>query len=63
MAKPPISGEDFLKELKKISGKKQTQTTTGGLSKSPLQNYFETKDAEAAKAAESVGTAGKILWH
>ena len=61
MAKPPISGEDFLKELNKISGKKQTQITTGGLSKSPLQNYFETKNAEAAKAAESVGTAGKIL--
>ena len=61
MAKPPISEEDFLKALGKISGKKQTQTTTGGLGKSPLQNYFETKDAEAAKAAEALGVAGKIL--
>jgi len=61
MAKPPISGEDFLKELGKISAKKQTQTTTGGLGKSPLQSYFEAKDAEAAKAAEALGVAGKIL--
>jgi hypothetical protein len=61
MAKPPISEQDFLKALGKISGKQQTKTTTGGLGKSPLQNYFETKNAEAAKAAEAVGTAGKIL--
>jgi hypothetical protein len=61
MAKPPISEQDFLKALGKISGKQPTQTTTGGLGKSPLQNYFETKNAEAAKAAEAVGTAGKIL--
>lgn len=61
MAKPPISEEDFLKQLNKISGKKQTQTTIGGAGKSPLQKYFEEKDAEAAKAAEAVGTAGKIL--
>jgi hypothetical protein len=61
MAKPPINEQDFLKALGKISGKQQTKTTTGGLGKSPLQNYFETKNAEAAKAAEAVGTAGKIL--
>ena len=61
MAKLPINEEEFLKSLGKISGKKQTQTTTGGLGKSPLQNYFETKDAEAAKAAEALGVAGKIL--
>lgn len=61
MAKPPISEEDFLKALGKISGKKQTQTTTGGLGKSPLQNYFETRDAEAAKAIPMLTVGAKIL--
>ena len=61
MATPPINEQDFLKALGKISGKKQTQTTTGGLGKSPLQNYFETKNVEAANAAQKVGVAGKIL--
>ena len=61
MATPPINEQDFLKALGRISGKKQTQTTKGGLSKSPLQNYFETKNVEAANAAQKVGVAGKIL--
>jgi len=61
MAKLPINQEEFLKSLGKISAKKQTQTTVGGLSKSPLQNYFETKDAEAAKAEEALGLGVKIL--
>ena len=61
MAKPPISEEDFLKELGKISAKKQTQTTTGGLGKSPLQSYFEARDAEAVKAEQALGLGAKIL--
>ena len=61
MATPPINEQDFLKALGKISGKQPTQTPRSGLGKSPLENYFKTKDAEAVKAAEAVGTAGKIL--